>query len=315
MTIPHTTPVVWTDFHPRPESMAAAINCQSHEGCRIALLGLPDDTGIGMSNGRTGARRGPAAFRRVLARYAQAYDAIGNHDLSTIGIYDAGDVNPAGDEIHITHDRVTDAVRAIVDLGLLPVCIGGGQDLSCAALRAIWPTVDRLAGIKVDAHLDVETRVGSQMLLRRVVEKSDGRVAPEGLHVVGLEPFANKRSEIEWAREAGINLVVYDDNEQAMAERVRRIIDDLQSEPATFVTFDLDVMEGAFAPGVAGLNPSGFTPALGSKICRDIGRLRNLRYFDLMELSPAHDVEDRTAMLTAHLFMSFLAGFAEHRMA
>lgn len=311
MTIPHTTPVAWSDLHPRPESLAAAIQTQSAEGCRIALLGLPDDTGIGLSSSRTGARRGPAAFRRVLARYAQAYDALSGRDLSAIGIFDAGDVSPAGDEIHITHDRVTEAIRVILEQGMIPVCIGGGQDLTCAALRAVWRSVERLGGVKVDAHLDAAPRVCSQMLLRRVIEHSDDKVAPRSLHVVGLEPFSNTKSDIEWARAQGVNLVFYDHDERDLIESFRGIISGLQSEPATFATFDLDVMEGAFAPGVAGLNPTGFTPAVGAAICREIGRLRNLRYFDLMELSPPHDVEDRTAMLTAHLFMSFLAGFAE----
>ncbi|HND60953.1 MAG TPA: hypothetical protein PLB90_05695, partial [Opitutaceae bacterium] len=75
-TVPHTRPGRW----PRPIStarFAATIRRDSPRGCAVALLGLPDDTGVKLNGGRPGAAGGPTAFRAALARYGVA-DPAGN---------------------------------------------------------------------------------------------------------------------------------------------------------------------------------------------------------------------------------------------
>ncbi len=73
MKLAHVRPVEWVSS--RPGSFASLIRGDSPEGCRVALIGLPDDTGVQLNKGMPGAAMGPQAFRAALARYGASYTA------------------------------------------------------------------------------------------------------------------------------------------------------------------------------------------------------------------------------------------------
>lgn len=327
--IPHATPFDWSSVSPPPAAgrWSGTIRTAFVPGeCRVALLGLADDTGVGMNGGRVGARDGPAAFRRALVRYGTTFDGLGDADLARVGVFDAGDVRPLpGDDLHATHDRATEALARIVELGLLPVCVGGGHDLTFAGVRAIYRHVARgcghggrgdgtarVAGLNIDPHLDVRETAGSGMPFRRILEDGEGIVDPFRFSEIGLGPFVNAPAHLSWARERGCELVFFDGNEARLLERFDATLDRLAAERHVFASFDLDSLDGSVAPGVSAVNAMGLSAATAARMCRAIGRLPGLRYFDLMELCPAHDdAGGRTARVAAHLFLSFLAGVAE----
>ncbi len=314
MVVPHTTAFDWSSLHPAEGRLARSIR-SSPEGCRIALLGLPDDTGVSLNGGRAGARQGPRAFREAMARYGTAHDAVSGRDLAALGLFDAGDVEPAGDEIHRTHIRVSEAVDAILQMGLLPVCIGGGHDLTfpgvAALTRRLRERNEKLGGLNIDPHLDVRERVGSGMSFRRIIEDGQGVVEPRTFATVGVGAFSNELRHIEWLRDRGSSLLIFDGDQHQLLERFLDLLEQMSSASNLFASFDLDVLDASVAPGVSALNPMGLTPVTASLLCRSLGRLNNLRYFDLMELSPPHDVQGRTARLAVHLLLHFLAGVAE----
>ncbi len=314
MVVPHTTAFDWSSLHPAEGRLARAIR-SSPDGCRVALLGLPDDTGVSLNGGRIGARQGPRAFREAMARYGTAHDAVSNNDLSALGIFDAGDVEPAGDEIHRTHIRISEAVDAILQQGLLPVCIGGGHDLTYPGVAALYRRLrsagSTLGGLNIDPHLDVRERVGSGMSFRRIIEEGEGVVDARLFATVGLGAFSNEPRHIDWLRERGSTMLVFDGDQHQLLERFMDVLEQLRAAPNLFASFDLDVLDASVAPGVSALNPMGLMPVTASLICRALGRMDNLRYFDLMELSPPHDVQGRTARLAVHLLLHLLAGVAE----
>ncbi len=314
MVVPHTTAFDWSNLHPAEGRLARSLRT-TPQGCRVALLGLPDDTGIGLNGGRVGARHGPRAFREALAKYGTSHDAASDNDLARLGVFDAGDVEPAGDEIHRTHIRVAEAVDAILEQNMLPVCIGGGHDLTfpgvAALTRRLRQRNETLGGLNIDTHLDVRERVGSGMAFRRILEEGAGVVEPRLYATVGVGAFSNEPRHIEWLRQRGGELLIFDGDQHELLERFLALLGRLQSAGSLFASFDLDVLDASVAPGVSALNPMGLTPVSASLMCRALGRLKNLRYFDLMELSPPHDVQGRTARLAVHLFLHLLAGVAE----
>lgn len=314
MVVPHTTAFDWSNLHPAEGRLARSLR-MTPEGCRVALLGLPDDTGIALNGGRVGARHGPQAFREALARYGCSHDAVSGNDLGQLGVFDAGDVEPAGDEIHRTHIRVSEAVDAILQQGMLPVCIGGGHDLTfpgaAALARRLRDRRETLGGLNIDTHLDVRERVGSGMAFRRIIEEGAGVVEPRLYATVGVGAFSNDLRHLDWLRQRGAELLLFDGDQHELLERFNALLERLGGAANLFASFDLDVLDASVAPGVSALNPMGLTPVTASIMCRSLGRLSNLRYFDLMELSPPHDVQGRTARLAVHLLLHFLAGVAE----
>lgn len=320
---PDTLPFDWSILRPAADRLAGALR-QSADNCRIALLGLPDDSGILLNRGRPGARLGPQSFREALARYGADHDALLDHPLTTLGIYDAGDVvsPPRSSELLADmlemHERVTRAVSNLVRQDLITVCIGGGHDLTLPSLRAHiqqLPLGATLAGVNVDAHLDLRETPGSGMPFRSLLELAGPqRFPPARFAEIGLGRFANSLEHIRYARSAGISLTFRERTPDAAL--LTSLADHLATGPASellFASFDLDALDAAYAPGVSALNPCGISSTLAAQMCELIGRCQRVRHFDIMELSPPHDVGGRTARLAVHLFLSFLAGVAARR--
>jgi formiminoglutamase len=287
--IPHTTPAAWPAGL-APSRFAATIRRDSPAGCAVALLGLPDDLGVRLNHGRPGAAQGPNAFRAALARHGVAEPA----GAPWPRVYDAGDVVP-DESLEGTHARVTAATAALLGLGVLPIAIGGGHDLTFPFVRAVAQHVGALTGVYFDAHLDVRETAGSGMAFRRLIEDGHAR----SLHLHGFRPLVNSREHHAWFIAHGGHAAI-DGAEPA-----------LPPEPLhLFTSFDLDVLDAAFAPGVSAPNPCGWTPREAERWVLACGADPRVRCFDLMELCPPHDDGERTARLAAHLFLAFLAGFA-----
>lgn len=292
---------------------ASTIRTDSPDGCAIALLGLPDDTGVRMNNGRTGAAGGPKAFRAALANFGATGSAAG----SLPRVFDAGDVMPTG-SLEKTHERVTQVTAALLERGLFPIAIGGGHDLTFPFVRAVAASHPNLAGVYFDAHLDVRETAGSGMPFRRLVEDC----GVSALHLHGFRPLVNSRKHLDWFRAHGgrthadgspVRLPV---GASLLATKKRTVA----GKPAPtrksrkadfFVSFDLDVLDAAHAPGVSAMNPSGWPVREAEAWVRACGADPRVRCFDLMELNPAHDPDGRTARVAAHLFLTFLQGFAQ----
>lgn len=326
--IPHTVPALWPEeIH--AAKFASRIRTESPEGCRVALLGLADDTGVRMNNGRPGAEDGPRAFREAIAKFGVA-DPPGT---DWPGLYDAGDIT-SGADIHETHARVTEAVQRILKLGLIPVGIGGGHDLTYAFVRGVSKKFGKLAGAYADAHLDVRDSVGSGMPFRSLMEdcgagplwvhgllqpvnarEHHDYYAAKGGLIVGSDPMApaEKRPQAVFGKrpQRGNGTGAHTDHSPAWYEAVLTpLITNAESERDMFVSFDMDVVDAAYAPGVSAMNPCGWTPRFAETFAFAAGANPRVRCFDIMELNPAHDEGGRTARLAAYVFLAFLRGLS-----
>ncbi|MGD9790998.1 MAG: formimidoylglutamase [Phycisphaerales bacterium] len=290
-------PPTWPDSIPAAR-FAAAIEHRSPTGCDVALIGLPDDLGVRLNSGRPGASEGPREFRAALSRYGVADPP----DITWPKVFDAGDIEPDkgtdADALARTHDKVTAVVTEILNLGLFPIAIGGGHDLTFPFVRAVAQKHGTLDGVYFDAHLDVRPEPGSGMPFRKLIE--DGRA--RRLQVFGLNRVVTTEAHARW----------FTDNDGVIhtPESRPRSPEDFPVWPC-FVSLDLDVIDSAHAPGVSAINPAGWSAADAQAAAVAAGRTPSVRCFDLMELSPPHDHDGRTARLAAHLFLSFLHGFAQ----
>lgn len=315
MRIPHTTPAKWPKI--RPERFASRIRTDKPDGCRVALLGLPDDTGVGLLGGRAGAAKGPAAFRAALAGFGAAWDALAGRSLD-VAVFDAGNVAPAkgASEAALmkTHARVEAAATALHEQGLVVVAIGGGHDLTLPTVSALSKHAGGpVGGINLDAHTDVRETVGSGMPFRRLIES--GALDPKRFVEAGLSRFVNAREHVEWLSSRGATLVSVEEVLE-LGVLARNWLDAaLGADPkaAGFVSIDLDGIDGAQVPGVSAINPMGIPVPGACHLAEAAGAEPRVRHFDLMELSPPHDPSGRSARVAALLFLSFIAGFATRR--
>ncbi|MBZ0171103.1 MAG: formimidoylglutamase [Phycisphaerales bacterium] len=291
MTIRNTQRPEWPDDL-RSSRLASTFKTETPDGCQIGLLGVPDDTGVRMNHGRPGAAQGPRGLRAALAAYGALDFAGGSYP----SVFDAGDVKP-GDSLEETHQRVTEAATDLLDAGLLPIAIGGGHDLTFPFVRALAQKTDgRPVGVYFDAHLDVRDEPGSGMSFRRLVEEC----GVKELYVYGLDPAANATEHMDWFASHGGRMDPFGP-------------DDEWPQGELFVSFDLDVIDQAFAPGVSAMNPAGWSAAEACRWAHASGRCPRVRCFDIMELAPPLDETGRTARLAARLLLEFLRGYSERR--
>ncbi|TVP76718.1 MAG: hypothetical protein EA352_05155 [Gemmatimonadales bacterium] len=268
---------------------ASTIRTDSPEGCQVALVGLPDDLGVRLNGGRPGAARGPHAFRTAWAGYGARSPLAGELPR----VMDVGNVLP-GDSLKETHDRVTRVTRRILEVGLLPIAVGGGHDLTFPFVRALAEqTPEPLGGVYLDAHLDVRSEPGSGMPFRALVEEC----GVAHLHVFGLDPFSNSAEHRAWFAEHGGTVDGFDPLGP-------------WPEGPLFASLDLDAIDQAHAPGVSAMNPAGWSSREAASWARAAGRARGVRAFDVMELAPELDPDGRTARLAVRLVLAFLQGLS-----
>ncbi len=288
--IPHTTPPVYPD--PIAGSrFASGISRDDPSGCAVALIGIPDDTGVKLNNGRPGAGEGPGAIRAALATMG----VVDPEGWEWPGVFDAGDVEVVPGDLHATHERVTAVTDAVIDLGLFPIALGGGHDLTFPFVRAVAQKHGPMDGVYFDPHLDVREHDGSGMPFRKLIETRAAR----SLRIHGFDPMSNSREHVRWFQSNGGR------------------IDDLSSpkdpfpDGEVFVSLDMDVLDSAYAPGVSALNAQGWTPELAARWVAAAGANPRVRCFDIMECSPPHDAQGRTARLAARMLLTFLRAYSE----
>jgi formiminoglutamase len=292
MEFPHLIPYQWPSGIPATK-FASTIRTDPID-CQIALIGLPDDTGVSLNNGRPGAKEGPAAFRSALAAMGVANPCGWDWPR----VFDAGDVAVVPGDLKQTHDRVTHAVEAIVEQGLLPIGIGGGHDLTFPFVRAVANILGPLNGVYFDPHLDVRETDGSGMPFRRLVETG----STSSLRIHGFDPMSNTSDHTDWFR-----------SHNGTIDTLSAPTDPWPSGN-TFVSLDLDVMDASYAPGVSAMNPCGWSPELAASWVYQAGLNSKVQCFDIMELSPANDDRNRTARFAVRMFLTFLKGFAERQL-
>lgn len=290
-----------------------------YEGQPVAagLLGVPSDAGVVQGGGRAGAAEGPSAIRLQLKRYGTAYNFEQDADLSTLPLADFGDLVPDEKSVEQTHLRLTAAVGAIIDLGAIPIVLGGGHDLTFGGVRALAQrTEGTVGGWTLDAHFDVREAVNgiptSGTPFRNILENL-GNVPGDHFVEIGGNGLVNAKEHFDYLIGKRARIFSLSETRRkgigAVIEKTLQIAG--HGAEKVFCSIDIDSVAQAFAPGVSAPSPDGFTPEEVSLAAYLAGLDPKVAYFDIMELNPVFDQEGRTARLAAALILHFLAGLAK----
>jgi formimidoylglutamase len=272
---------------------------------RRAVLGLPYDGGI---PSRPGARFGPRAIREALASFG-AFDG----EREPQPALDLGDLPLPSMNGAAAHERIEEAARRVFAAGARPVFLGGDHGCTGSTIRGLAAArpETRLALVTIDAHLDVReyddaASLSSGTPFRRALETEileGGRVA-----MIGIRPYANSRHYLEWAEAQGIRLTTVDDVEAHGAARAAKaaLYTATSGADALYLSIDMDAADAAFAPGVSAAGIGGLTAREMIALVRTIVSDPRLVGADIMETSPPHDPDGRTAKLAARLLLELL---------
>lgn len=276
----------------------------------IAVVGVPWDGG---TTNRPGPRHGPRQVREMssLIRRVHAVTKVSPYELCRVA--DAGDapVNP------IDLDRSLESIGAffsqIVAAGARPLAIGGDHLSSLPILRAV--AHQRAVGmIHFDAHSDtVDTYFGGLKYthgtpFRRAIE--EGLLDPKRVVQIGIRGSTYSADERDWPLEQGIRMISIDEFEDlgvdAVLAEARRVVG---HEP-TYITFDIDSLDPAYAPGTGTPEFGGFTSREANRMLRGLRGL-DLVGADVVEVSPPFDPSGATALAAANIAFELLCLLAE----
>ena len=276
-------------------------------GTRAVLLGVPFDLG---TTYQPGARLAPWHVRRVSA-LVQPYHPIHRVDVfGEVPAVDGGNVAFPPFHPPAMREAVEVEIARIAAAGAVPFVLGGDHSVTLPVLRALAKARGPLAVVHVDAHLDTSgPEVWGEPFhhgtpFRHAIE--EGLVAKGALFQVGLRgPFVSA-GDAELSARHGARIVpveeIDDRGAAAVGAELRRSIG---ARPA-YVSFDVDALDPAFAPGTGTPVPGGLTTREAFALLRALAGVE-LAGMDAVEVCPALDAADRTAALAAHLLFEGLA--------
>lgn len=305
---------------PRYTGIPTFFRCEApHEeawaGTQIGLVGVPFDGG---TTNRPGARHGPRAVRERSTMLAPFNQSTGVDPFELCTVRDLGDVWPAEPfELERALEQITPFFEKVSNLEISPISVGGDHSASLAVLRGLrhHPLAEgrRLALVQFDAHCDtgmdyMGSRYHHGSPFSRAVE--EGLLDPTRCVQIGIRGPINSPDLWSFSRDTGMKLIDFDKFEalgvSSTLEEVRRTIGD---HPC-YVTFDIDALDPAFAPGTGTPVAGGFTMREAQRLVRGLRGL-NVVGADLMEVSPPWDACGITAFHAACLVQELVGVVAD----
>jgi agmatinase len=267
----------------------------------ISIAGIPYD--LGTSN-RPGARFGPAAIRQASRMLVDGAEPSSWVEPALLDIADVGDFRIAHGDVAGSLSRIEAQAAGFRHL----VALGGDHSITLALLRALAQREGALGLVHFDAHVDTwpETfglAFGHGSPFYHAIE--EGVVDPRRTIQIGIRSPVHRNIH-DWTTQKGVTIVtaedVHETRPQAVAEQVRSVIGDA---PA-YLTFDIDALDPAFAPGTG-------TPEVGGlatwQVRAILRRLQGLRFagMDVVEVSPPYDTAEITALAAATIAWDYIA--------
>jgi agmatinase len=270
---------------------------------QVAMIGVPMDLGV---TNRTGSRFGPRALRSIerIGPYNHVLDCAPTYELK---VADIGDVPfRSRYRLELSHEDIENRLNQIVDAGVIPLSVGGDHSISHPILKAVGK--NRPVGmIHIDAHCDTGgaydlTKFHHGGPFRNAV--LDGVLDPTRTIQIGIRGSSEYLWEFTY--ESGMTVIHAEEvtglGIPAIIERARKIVGD----GPTYLSFDVDSLDPAFAPGTGTPEVGGLTMREVLEILRGLKGV-NLVGGDVVEVAPQYDATTNTAHAGAQVLFEILS--------
>lgn len=279
-------------------------------GVDIGIVGIPWDGG---TTNRPGPRHGPRQMRDQSSMVRRMHQTSGVVPYELANVADLGDcpVNPANVDDGL--DRVEAYYKKLVAMGVRPLSAGGDHLCSLPVLRAIGEK--RPAGmIHFDAHTDLyDSYFGGFKYthgtpFRRAIE--DGVLDPKRTIQIGLRGSMYDTEDFDYGEKMGVRFMRIEEVKELGPRKVMEIARDVAGELPVYVSFDIDVLDPAYAPGTGTPEIGGLTTFEAQQLLRGLRGL-DIAGADVVEVSPPFDPSGLTAYAGATMMFEILCSMAE----
>ncbi|SHJ26004.1 formiminoglutamase [Dethiosulfatibacter aminovorans DSM 17477] len=287
----------------------------------FGVLGFPWDGGASL--GRPGARYAPKKVREIFGwfknreedRMVYLVDERRTVPFHTDKIVDYGDVDIIVPSTSETFENAERQAREIIDKGGFPMVIGGDHSISFPIIKALHDSCQGQVGIiQFDAHLDLvdesklQGKYSQSSQMRRALELD--RVNPDNIVQIGVRG-ANYPWYDDYLKSTGIHQYTsYEIHEGKPRDIAKEVVDLYRKNGVEkiYLTFDIDVLDPAFAPATGADEPFGLNPHQCKVMLQEFYPIVDA--FDIAEVNPLYEVNDQTMALSARLmFDCFVSKF------
>ncbi|MDQ4127171.1 MAG: agmatinase [Actinomycetota bacterium] len=277
-----------------------------------AIVGAPFDTGATF---RAGARFGPEGIRSVSHLLRRYNPSLGVVIFDHLSVIDYGDVPVVPGFIEASYEKIEEGLKPIHQAGVVPIVLGGDHSIALPELRAAAAVHGPLALVQFDSHPDTwDAYFGQKHThgtpFRRAVE--EGLLDTSRSIQVGMRGSIYDEGDWNDAREMGFDLVPTDEVREFGIRRVIDRILERVGDARTYVSFDVDFVDPAFAPGTGTPEIGGFTSREAQEFVRGLAGL-DIVGCDVVEVYPTYDPAQITALLAANVAHEFLSLIALNR--
>ncbi len=274
-------------------------------GLDACFVGVPMD--IGTSN-RGGTRHGPRYIRLESALIRPYQMATRAAPFDSLTVADIGDVAINTFDLKASVDIITAAYGEILAHDCTPLTLGGDHTIVLPILRAMRTKNGPIGLIHVDAHTDINDKMFGEDIahgtpIRRAVE--EGLIDTSRSVQIGVRGSGYAPDDFDWSRQQGIRVVEAEECwHRSLTPLMGEIRDELGTGPV-YLSFDIDSLDPAYAPGTGTPEIGGLTTIQGLEIVRGCHGL-NLVGGDLVEVSPPYDTSGTTALTGANILFEML---------
>ena len=267
-------------------------------GVDAVVYGIPFDTATSY---RTGPRFGPEAIRSASALIRPYNPALAVNVAETLSIVDYGDVPVSPGDTERTYGQIEEALAPIVEAGVFAAAMGGDHSVTLAELRALAKRHGPLALVQLDSHGDTWEQYFGQKYFhgttfKRAVEEGllDARASVQA----GMRGSLYGAEDIEVARDLGFTVLSTDELRALGPKAYGELVLGKVGARPVFVSFDIDFLDPAFAPGTGTPEVGGFSTAEALAFLRALRGIK-LAGCDVVEVSPPYDGPGMVTALAA----------------
>jgi agmatinase len=274
----------------------------------VAAIGIPTDSAVSY---RSGARFGPEAIRAASILLRDHNPATGIDITEVLSMVDAGDAPVVPGYHELTLQRLAEHLSPVYRAGIVPLLLGGDHSLAMAEMRALADAVGPISVVHFDAHGDVlDDYYGVKhfhgTMFRRAVEEN--LVDPSRSIQAGMRGSVHP-DDVKAGEALGYDVIWWPELAlMTPAEFGRRVRDRVGDRPV-MVSFDIDFLDPAYAPGTGTPEVGGPTSYQAIQLIRALGPL-DYRSIDIVEVAPPYDHSDITSHAAAVIAFELLGQLA-----
>ena len=276
-------------------------------GVDAVAYGIPFDTATSY---RTGPRFGPEAIRSASSLIHPYNPGLDVNVVDSLSLVDYGDVPVSPGDTERTYAQIEEALAPVVEAGVFPAAMGGDHSITLAELRALARRYGPLALVQLDSHGDTwEEYFGQKHFhgttFKRAVE--EGLLDAQASVQAGMRGSLYGAEDIQVARDLGFTVLTTDELRDLGAAGYGELVLGRVGTRPVFLSFDVDFLDPAFAPGTGTPEVGGFSTAEALAFLRALRGIK-LAGCDVVEVSPPYDGPGMvTALAAANVLYDLLS--------